>query len=292
MAQKESSFLTKNAQIQDLLKKQTELHKNKTTDTTESPIEDVPVVEIRDRTKEVTSFVGLSGIAISDTGEISKTKFFNLLKPSEEMYSDMVFTEEQAKNISRSMRHLTTGINASVPMICKGLDCPFANSCIYVQENKIPLARPCLIEKQLIEYWTVQYMEEFNVDINNTTEVLMVSELAEFNIYEKRITQHLSEKHQDLLQDFVMGFDANGNELVNKDISKAWELKEKIKSKRMKVLEALMATRKERTKLKIEEKTGNTSSEQIGSIRKRLEELNRAISQIRTVDAEIVGDKK
>lgn len=581
MSQKESNFSTKSTQIQDLLKKQMELQKNKPE---EVIAETVPTVEIRDKSQEVTSFVGLSGISISETGEISKTKFFDLLKPSEDQYSDLIFTEEQARRISTSMRHLTTGVNASVPMICKGTDCPFANSCVYVQENKIPLARPChppgtlirtingeksietlsqdtdkvinwgarnggtrklklrgntfklgsrhysgelikletphgshectdnhisfvrwkknaigkfivymmqsgdkfrigktqlfritghgqvhsgllarmrkegadkawilgyydtnsecllaeeffscswsvpkacflvtneqettkwnglykwvtqeqldnhfskfikpicyydtllrtiglryeyphvdkfqetnkskdfsttkafeiyscnivddlmevpinidysaniifsdfklsrrdycgpvysmnvnkfptyianniithncLIEKQLIEYWTKEYMEEFNVDINNTTEVLMVSELAEFNIYEKRITQHLSEKHQDLLQDFCMGFDANGNEIVNKDISKAWELKEKIKTKRMKVLEALMATRKERVKIKIEEKSGNSASEQIGSLRKKIDEMQRTISQIRTVDADIAGDKK
>lgn len=293
-------FSTKTLEIQDLLRRQAELaekasqereEKKSREELTPEP-EIIPTVTVEKPTN-VSTFIGLNGIAVSSSGELTKTGFFELLAPTEDQYPDIQFTPEQAQRISRSINRMTTGINTAVPMICKGTQCPFASSCIYVQENKIPFGRPCLIEKQLIEYWTRQYIEEFSVDVNNTTEVYMVSELAEFNIYEKRITHYLAEKHQDLLQDVIVSVDpTTGTEIINQEISRAWDLKERIKKSRMKVLEALMATRKERVKLKAEEKTGGTPSEQIADLKKKVEEMNRSIRQMKAVDAEVVGESK
>ena len=239
--------------------------------------------------------VGMSAIILSDQeddkSEMTKEKYLSMLKLQPEEYSDLVITEEKAKKISKSVRRMRTGINSSVPMKCRGLNCPFAQQCIYVEENVIPLGKPCPIEKQLIEYWTAQYLDEFNVDINNTTEVYMVSELAEFNIYEKRITQYLAEKHQDLLQDVVTSIDqTTGAEIINQEVSRAWELKERIKKNRMKVLESLMATRKERVKLKANENEAVTPSEQMGELRRKLDEIKKSIYDIKSTEASIIEE--
>ncbi len=248
-------------------------------------------------TEEVTKekgtiepYIGLNGISVASNGEISKVKYFEMLKVDESKYSDIRFTPEEAKKVSMSLRHMSTGINAAVPMTCSGHQCPFASTCPYVEVDKIPLGRPCLVESQLVQHWTEQFVEEFDVDVRNYTELHLVSELAEFNIYEKRITQYLAEKHQDLMQSVVTTVDHAGEVIENQEVSRAWELKERIKRGRMKVLEALMATRKEKVKLKIDGGAGNSTAEKMGELKKRIEEMNTTMKNIKPIKGTIVND--
>ena len=254
-------------------------------------VDDDVIVEVEaDEPKEVGNFIGLNGIMMKEEGVLTKTKYFNMIKVDESKYDDITFTEEEAKRISTSMRHMTTGINAAVPMNCKGQQCPFASTCPYVREDKIPLGRPCLVESQLIDYWTQQYIEEFDVDMANLTEVYMISELAEYNIYEKRVTEHLAETHQNLMQEVVTSVDHTGEEIINEEISRAWELKERIKKNRMKVLEALMATRKERTKLKVNTSTGTSAAEQMSDLKKKLDEIKATVGKMQPIETSVIHD--
>lgn len=292
-----TSFGNKQDEIQALFNKRVQITEeqeraSKADESVQESSYEEEVEVVIDKPKSVTPFVGLNGITVRENGEITKTNYFNMLKVDEEQYSDIRFTEEEAKRVSMSMRHLTTGVNASVPMNCKGIQCPFANSCPYVKENKVPLGRPCLVEKQLIEYYTTQYIEEFDVDMDNLTEVYMVSELAEYNIYEKRVTERLASEHQSLMQDVVATVDHTGEEIVNEEISRAWDLKERIKKSRMKVLEALMATRKDRVKLKVDGGGGSSAAEQMSSLKGKLEELKADISKMKPIDAETINDYK
>lgn len=237
----------------------------------------------------ITTSVGLSGILVKDTGEITKTKYLDLLKVDESKYSDIQLTEEQAVKISKTLRHMTTGVNAAVPMICTASSCPFASSCPYLKEARAPLGRPCLVESQLISFWTEQFIDEFNVDMANSTEIYMVGELAEFNIYEMRITRYLAEKHPTLMQDVITGVDPAGNILENQEISRAFDLKDRIKRSRMKVLEALMATRKERVKLKVETVTSNSAASKLSDLKKKLEEVSKDIHKMQPIEGSIVN---
>jgi hypothetical protein len=152
--------------------------------------------------------------------------------------------------------------------------------------GKPPLAKPCLVESQLIHYWTEQYIDEFNVDPSNITELHMVSELAEFNIYEMRVTKYLAENHPTLLQDVVVGVDASGNVIENQDISKAFELKDRIKKNRMKVLEALMATRKEKMKVVSEVVGGGNTMTKLSELKSKISELSSQMKTMKAVDAD------
>jgi hypothetical protein len=229
-----------------------------------------PVVKKQD---SIIPSVGLNGIQISENGQLTKTKFFEMLKYDETKYSDITFTPEEAKRVSLSLRHLSTGINAAVPLTCSGSLCPFASTCPYVEIDKAPVGRACLVEGQLINFWTEKFMTEFDVDPNDLTEVQLVSELAEFNIYELRVTKHLAEKNKNLMQLVVTGVDNHGEIIENEEISRAFDLKERLKRNRMKVLEALMATRKEKVKLKAETNSGTSTAAQLSELNKKLREF-------------------
>lgn len=246
----------------------------------------------RQPSKSIGPVIGLDGIKISEDGVMTKTRYFNTLEIDPEKYGDITFTEEEAIKISRSIRHLSTGVNAAVPLTCAGSQCPFEATCAYVEVGKAPIGRPCLVEGQLIVYWTQQFIEEFNVDINNFTEVQLVSELAEFNIYELRVTKYLAEKHQTLMQDVVTSVDVTGEVIENQEVSRAFDLKERIKRNRMKVLEALMATRKERVKISAERNTGTSTAAKLTELREKLDEYLGDIKKQKPIDATIISDEK
>lgn len=160
------------------------------------------------------------------------------------------------------------------------------HNCPYMAIGKPPLAKPCLVEAQLIHYWTEQYLEEFNVDPHNITEMHMVSELAEFNIYEMRVTKYLAENHPTLMQDFMVGVDPNGNVISNQDISRAYELKDRIKKSRMKVLDALMATRKEKLKIISTISGSSDSTSKLSDLKNKIMDLSKQVGKMQATDAE------
>ena len=235
--------------------------------------------------------VRLSGIQVSENGQLTKTKYFSMLEIDHEQYADITFTPEEAKKINMSMRAMSTGLNAAIPLICTGSECPFASTCAYQQANKAPVGRGCLIEKQLILYWTEQYVEEFQVNFSSPTELRMVSELAEFDIYEMRITKYLAEKHPTLLQD-VVSFDAMGNQVINLEISKAFDLKERLKRNRMKVLEALLATRKDKAKIMSEVIKGGSTADKISELKNKIDALKNEVGKMDYIDADFQESKK
>ena len=137
-----------------------------------------------------------------------------------------------------------------------------------------------------MDYWTEQYLEEFNVDPHNITEMHMVSELAEFNIYEMRVTKYLAENHPTLMQDFMVGVDPNGNVISNQDISRAYELKDRIKKSRMKVLDALMATRKEKLKIISTISGSSDSTSKLSDLKNKIMDLSKQVGKMQATDAE------
>ena len=238
-----------------------------------------------------TDVITLTGIMISQDGVISKSRYFDSIAVDAEKYHDVVFTPEEAQRISSSLRRMSTGVNASIPMICRGADCTFSGSCPYMAINRAPIGRPCLVEAQLVEYWTKQFIEEFDVDPSNITELHLVSELAEFNIYEKRVTEYLAIKHPTLLQDITVGFSAEGEPLTNTEISRAFDLKERIKRNRMKVLESLMATRKERVKSRIGVSSGISTAEKLSDLKNKLDQINDDMRKMKPIEGTIIDEQ-
>ena len=153
-----------------------------------------------------------------------------------------------------------------------------AHNCPYYEVNKAPVGLPCLVETNLMHFYTSQYMEEFDVDPSRITEVHLIGELSEFDIYEMRATKLLAEKYPTLLQETCMGFDGEGNPIINDDVSKVWDLKERLKKSRMKILEVLIATRKERAKTAIAAVSAQESTSMAG-LRDKLDSLLRDVRQ-------------
>lgn len=221
--------------------------------------------------------VRLDGLAITEDGKLTQTKLFNFLKIDIDDYSDIALTDEQAQLVSRHLRYMSTGLNAIVPIYCGGKDkCPFARSCPFVKIDKIPLGRICPVEASLVKLWTEAYINEFNVDPANFSELAMVQELAELDIYDRRATFLLQEgEGQTMLQQQAVGTDPDGNPIYQTQIHQAWEVKERVKNRKLRLLEALVGTRKEKYKRDAALKRGPASdpSSEMAALRAKLEAL-------------------
>ena len=76
-----------------------------------------------------------------------------------------------------------------------------------------------------------------------------------------------------------------GQAISNLDIARAFELKEKIKKSRMKVLDALMATRKEKMKV-ISTISSNDSVSRLSDLKSKIMDLSRQVGTMSAVDGQ------
>lgn len=70
--------------------------------------------------KPPSVIVGTTGIVLKgDT--LTKEGYLNSLKVDENMYPDLLLTEEEARQINKKMGRMTSGVNSVVPMACTGI---------------------------------------------------------------------------------------------------------------------------------------------------------------------------
>lgn len=249
--------------------------------TEELEILQIPETELVEPTQRAADakkkLVRLDGLALTEDGKLTKTKFFNFLKTDIEDYSDIALTEEQAQLVSRHLRYLSTGLNAVVPIFCGGKDkCPFIRTCPMDKVGKVPLGRLCPVEVSLTKLWTEAYVREFDVDPANFSELSLVQELAELDIYDRRATILLQEgEGQTLMQQQAVGVDPDGNPVYQTQVHQAWEIKERIKNRKLRILEALVGTRKEkyRRDAALKQKSSSDPSSELAALRARLETM-------------------
>jgi hypothetical protein len=201
------------------------------------------------RTKK-THF-NLCGLAINEDGKVTESKMFHFLGLDPEEYGHILLTAEEARKVHYRLQGAKWGgAAAKVPLYCGGDKiCPFAHECPFVEIDKVPVGRKCPIEMELLAFWTSRYMKEFEVDPENHSEVGMITELAELDIYNLRASMILARPEcAEMTKDVVVGVDDKGEPIVNKEVHKAWELKERVKKRKQKILESLVGTRKEKYK--------------------------------------------
>lgn len=234
-------------------------------------------------TRERKDLVSLSGVSRTISGATSRSQYFDFLKIDLDDYTDLVYTEAEARSISNHIRRLSTGASAMTPMYCGGDRCPIKERCPLWRIGKAPIARQCPIEVDLMRMWIEQYMTEYDVDPGNFTEVGYVNELAELSILEMRLNAQLSKpENSSLVTDQTVGVDREGDPIVQKQISPFMEQKERIQNRRSKIIKLMVGDRQEQYKkeaaLKI--KLDKDPSSRYSEMRTKLENLDRKLDEI------------
>lgn len=178
-----------------------------------------------------------------------KAEFFAEL---EKMRPDLVYseiwTEDHEKKALENFRptKIKTGMMASIPMICRGSHCPFAESCILEKEGIAPVSEKCPIEMAAAMQFFGDYVEELEVDVTRMVEVSMVRDLVDQEIQQMRKTWLLSQEH--FIQENVAGVDSDGNVITKKELHQAIDYEDKILKRKEKLRNALLATRESKAK--------------------------------------------
>ena len=247
--------------------------------------------------REPKEFVTLGGTAITKSGKLTKSNYFRFLGLDLDQYDDVKMTHAQAKKIHHHLRKLSTGATAMTPMYCAGALCPVATRCPLVQmrnaENpedrghpqhgKAPVGKQCIIEVQLIKEWIIRYFEEFDIDPNNFTEVGYINELADLMVLEMRINMNLAKpENASLIVDQTVGVDREGDPIVQKQISPFMEMKEKINTRRSKIITLMVGDRREKYKMEaaLKIKIDSDPSTEHAEMRARLEKLKRELDNV------------
>ena len=167
----------------------------------------------------------------------------------------------ESKKAAMTMLATKTGMYARVPLVCKGDNCPYRNSCKLLSYNLAPEGQPCAMETANIELSYQGYMEDF-ADENGKltfTDKKLISDLINYDIMIERCKALISDQ-QTPIEEVFAGVSEQGEEYTKPEITKAVEALERTTKKRNELYKLMQATREDK---KNNKDTGNNS---IGSL--------------------------
>ena len=147
------------------------------------------------------------------------------------------------------------GIYAGIPIICKGLQCPFIDTCametLHIDVNTLAGQR-CPIEIAEIMNLYDKYTKQFEI-VQETEDMVLIGLIKELIDYEIQIRRadHKMASQGDFLEDIVVGISDSGHPIVNKEIAKPIDYKERAIKKKHEILQLLNSTPKDKAGTKI-----------------------------------------
>lgn len=225
----------------------------------------------------------LSGIGITEDGRMKKTKYLNIISNTMDDYSDIILTQEEARKVLTVAITMKHGASAAMPIICTGPACIWASRCIWQQMNKAPIGKSCLLELSLMKQWQLNYLEEYEVDPDNFTEMTLVNELVEVELHLHRCNLFLSmnPEHAIGVVDQTVGIDKKGNVIFQKQISQHIELREKLFTRKHRLVKYLVGDRQEKYKKEAALKTRESRdpSSSMAQLKEQMESLQRQLTR-------------
>lgn len=154
---------------------------------------------------------------------------------------------EKLSIIDKFMERAKYGHQASLPLICKGVACPFLRMCpLYQIEAKLPLEKACPVEGALIEQWVQRTIKALNIDPANdeyAVDMDMIYELAGMELIRMRAGYHLSIDGS-LVEEKIVGYSPQGDPIYDEKPRVSLLILEKYSKVISKLREQLLATRK------------------------------------------------
>lgn len=149
---------------------------------------------------------------------------------------------KEGKRAAMTMLSTKTGMYASIPLVCKGGNCPYQETCTLLQYDLCKIGEPCPNECAMIEVYYANYSDEFDLDHASFTDKTLVKELIDCEIKLERCQALMNKEQTQIKQEFA-GSTEQGEVFYKDEISKAFELYERNFKKKEKILHLLMATK-------------------------------------------------
>jgi hypothetical protein len=151
----------------------------------------------------------------------------------------------EAIQLAVGMAKTKHGLYASIPMLCKAEKCPYAEVCPLVEMGKAPEGERCPMEIAMILKKYEEYSNEFGIDESNVVDMGLVKDLIDYDIQLFRAENKIAVQG-DFVEDVVVTVTEGGEAITAPQLSKATEYKDKIMTKRFKILELMNSTRKDK----------------------------------------------
>jgi len=152
-------------------------------------------------------------------------------------------TESDVSKIVGYFKKHKYGYQSSVPLKCKGDDCSFKDDCPFAEIGKFPSNKRCPLETVLLDGWISEYANNLGVDLSNPVDRKLISDLVVWELLEKRASEELG-RDPAIVQENVVTVDNNGQEVKRKELNQIITFMEKCQRWKLKIMDALVATRK------------------------------------------------
>ncbi|HLO11267.1 MAG TPA: hypothetical protein VK190_03300 [Pseudoneobacillus sp.] len=143
----------------------------------------------------------------------------------------------------------------SIPMICKGHDCPYYSTCgksleaAGIDVEKLRGQR-CPFEIQFVIEKFNKYKDELDIDPEAEIDLSLVKELVDIDIMIRRAELKMAEEG-DFVEEVPVSINMKGQVINRKELTKAVEMKDKMIRKKHETLQLLNATRKDKAGSKL-----------------------------------------
>ena len=162
---------------------------------------------------------------------------------------EMDLSEDEKIVIVKGVQKRLNGLSAGIPVKCYGDRCPFKESCPLHKIGKAPEGEPCPIEAMVMDLYTKRYLDEFDVQSDNFSEVTTMTMLAATHIMEMRAFQAIGKDDNgspDGIIKNVVGYTADEDPITQYQEHPGYAIIERAWRWRTKLLESLGATRKDK----------------------------------------------
>jgi hypothetical protein len=189
---------------------------------------------------------------------------------------------------ARAALNIKHGLYSGVPIVCQGQKCPFKQTC-WIPDSDLEVGGRCPIEVGAIIERFDKYVKEWNITDEDTVDHSIVKDIVVIEIMMLRADNALAISG-DFIEMVVAGTDDQGRKIERPELHKAFEAKQKLRAERIKLLNQMNSTRKD----KKQEAQGLTDPSSIAArLMAKVRELQNTgkivdVTEDTVVDAEIV----
>lgn len=157
---------------------------------------------------------------------------------------------KEAVSKALSLYNTEFGLYASIPMMCKGDECVYAQLFPELHEGLSEEGQRCPVEIALIMSKYEAYKKELEIQEEDAVDMSILRDVIDYDVQIVRAENKMA-MEGDFVKDVVVGVNEAGVPLTQEQISQAAQYKANIQNKRNSALKMLNSTRKDKAGEKV-----------------------------------------
>jgi hypothetical protein len=137
---------------------------------------------------------------------------------------------------------------ASIPIVCKGKDCPYMSTCgmdaAGIDVNQL-IGQRCPMEIQYIIDKFEKYKVELDINQEAEIDLSLIKELVDLDVMIRRADLKMAQEG-DFVEEMAVSINMKGQVIKRHELTKSVDLKDRMLKKRHEILQLLNSTRKDK----------------------------------------------